>query len=62
MMFWQYLLRGKVLLEVCSDWQSIMNNKISFEGTTVNKERYEVLAHLQEAIYLKRPKTGATKD
>jgi hypothetical protein len=30
--------------------QGIMNNKIIFESTTVNKERYKLLAHLQEAI------------
>jgi hypothetical protein len=50
------------MLEVCFDWQHIMNSKIIFEGTTVKKEKYEVFAHLQEAINLKHPKTGATID
>ncbi|GBN56533.1 hypothetical protein AVEN_206886-1 [Araneus ventricosus] len=55
--------RGKVMLEVFFDYDSVIHYEFIPEGQTVNKELYvEILKRLRDAIGRKRPEKWATND
>ncbi|GBL93422.1 hypothetical protein AVEN_219528-1 [Araneus ventricosus] len=56
-------VRGKVMLEVFFDYDSVIHSEFIPEGQTVNKELYlEILKRLRDAIRRKRPQKRTTHD
>jgi hypothetical protein len=61
--FLKSVITVKVLLTVFSDYCGIMHHSYAPEGQTINKEYYlEVIYHLHDAVWHKRPDLWASRN